>query len=159
MSALASFRISVLALLCDPTNAIFSNDDVDQALRWSLAEYSLRLPLIRSYYFTVEETTTVHVLPTDFVTRHITNVTLYDEHPEDMIFLEHVAYMLDEQWVVETIDQISAGEVLQISYSAIHTIDDLDAAAGTTLPLADEPLIHIGAAGYAMQMKPRTALP
>jgi hypothetical protein len=101
----------------------------------------------------VDTTTGVHTLPADFITRHITKVDLYDEDPDDIVELTFYAYQRDEQWIVETKYEVSAGEVLQISYSVIHTIDGLDSAAGTTLPLADEPFIHVGAAGRAAQMR------
>jgi hypothetical protein len=153
MSALSSFRISVLALLSDASNAIFSMNDVDQALRWALSEFSDHRPFIRTYQFTVDATTGVHSLPADFITRHITNVQLYDEDPDDIVDLDCYAYQRDEQWIVETKYEVSAGEVLQISYSTIHTIDGLDSAAGTTLAVADEPFIHVGAAGRAAQMR------
>jgi len=161
MSALAAFRVSILALLSDAGLAIFSNNDVDQALRWALSEYSSRRPLIRTYQFPVAATTGVHILPADFITRHVTNVELYDDDPDSIYDLTYYAYQRDEQWIVETrsaegpgtLREVSAGEVLQISYSVIHTIDDLDSAAGTTLPAADEPFIHVGAAGRAAQMR------
>ena len=153
MSALAAFRTSVLSLLSDASNAIFSNNDVDQALRWSLTEFSDHRPFIRTYQLSVDTTTGVHTLPADFITRHITKVDLYDEDPDDIVELTFYAYQRDEQWIVETRSEVSAGEVLQISYSVIHTIDDLDAAAGTTLPVSDEPFIHVGAAGRAAQMR------
>ena len=161
MSALAAFRTSILALLSDPSNAIFSNNDVDQALRWALSEYSQKRPLIRTYQLNVDAATSVHTLPTDFITRHVTKVELYNDDPDSIEDLAFYAYQSDEQWVVETrpaegpgtLREVSAGEVLQISYSAIHTVDDLDASAGTTLPEADEPLLHVGAAGRAAQMR------
>ena len=153
MSALAVFRTSVLALLSDASNAIFSNNDVDQALRWALSEFSARRPFIRTYQFTVDATTGVHFLPADFIARHITNVQLYDEDPDDIVDLAYYAYQCDEQWIVETNYEVNSGKVLQISYSAIHTIDNLDSAAGTTLAAADEPIIHVGASGRAAQMR------
>jgi hypothetical protein len=153
MSALSAFRTSVLALLSDASNAIFSNNDVDQALRWALSEFSARRPFIRTYQFTVISTNGVHNLPADFTTRHITNVELYDEDPDSIVDLVYYAYQRDEQWIVQTKYDVSAGEVLQISYSVIHTIDGLDSAAGTTLATSDEPFIHFGAAGRAAQMR------
>jgi hypothetical protein len=153
MSALAAFRTSILALLSDPSNAIFSMDSVDQSLRWALVEYSSRRPLIRTYQLSVDATTGIHTLPADFVTRHITKVELWNDDPDSIEDLVFYAYQRDEQWFVETQSEVSAGEVLQISYSATHTIDDLDSAAGTTVPLADEHLIQVGAAGRAAQMR------
>ena len=106
-------------------------------------------PLIRTYQFSVDATSAVHVLPADFITRHITKVELYNADPDLIIELTHYAYNRDEQWIVETQFAVDAGEVLQISYSAVHTIDDLDSAAGTTVPDADETLLELGAAGHA----------
>jgi hypothetical protein len=140
-------------LLSDATNVIFSNTDVDQALRWSLSEYSLRRPLIRTYDFTVVATTGVHTLPADFVTRQIVKVELWDSDADSILELTFYAVYVDEQWVVNTMEEVSAGEVLQISYSAVHQVDGLDSAAGTTVPTADETLLQVGAAGRAAQMR------
>ena len=153
MSDLTDFRTKVLNLLSDTGNAIFSNDNVDQALRWALSEFSFHRPLIRTYLFIVEATTRIHGLSTDFITRQITNVQLYNDDFNLIIDVPFYAYLRDESWVIETRDYISAGETLQISYSAIHTIDSLDSASGTTIVDADEPIIHIGAAGRAAQMR------
>ena len=153
MSNLAAYRIAILALLTDAGNAIFSNDMVDQALRWALAEYSNRRPLIRTYQYSVDSTTGIHNLPTDFVTKHITKVELYDADPDSIIQLGFYAYKRDEQWIINTNYQVEAGEVLQVSYTDIHTVDNLDAAAGTTIPIEDEPILHIGAAGRAALLR------
>jgi hypothetical protein len=152
MSALAAYRTAVLALLVDPTNVIFSNTDVDQALRWSLSEYSLRRPLIRTYQFTVVSSTTIHELPTDFITRHVTQVQLWNSDPQKMLDLAFYATICDEEWTIETSTAISAGSVLTISYSVVHQIDGLDSAAGTTVPAADETLLQTGSAGRCAQM-------
>jgi hypothetical protein len=153
MSNLAAYRIGVLALLSDATNAIFSNNDIDQALRWALAEYSLHRPLIRTYQFSVDATTSMHNLPSDFITRQITKVELYNDDPDSIVEITYYAFKRDEQWVINTTYQVAAGEVLQISYSDIHIIDDLDSAAGTTVTDADEPILQLGAAGHAAAMR------
>ncbi len=153
MSALAAYRTAIAALLADATNAIFSTNDIDQALRWALAEYSLRRPLIRTYQFSVDNTTAVHILPADFITRHITRVELYNADPDLITELPHYAFIRDEQWMIETRSAVEAGEVLQISYSAPHTIDNLDSESGTTVPDADETLLELGAAGHAALMR------
>ncbi len=43
-----------------------------------------------------------------------------------------------------------AGEVLTVTYAHNHTIDNLDSAAGTTIPIEDEEYLCIGAAGFAL---------
>ena len=152
MSALAAYRTAILALLVDSTNAIFANNDVDQALRWALAEYSLRRPLVRTYDFTVDAATRVHELPADFITRQIVKVQLHDDDLDEIVDLAFQSSYTDEGWIVYTDTEISAAEVLIIHYSDPHTIDDLDSAAGTTVPDADETLLQTGAAGRCAQM-------
>jgi hypothetical protein len=153
MSAIAAYRTAVLELLSDSTNIIFTNNHVDQGLRWALTEYSFRRPLIRTYQFSVVAATRVHVLPADFVTRHITKVELWNANADLITEQVFYAYKLDEQWMIETALAIAAGEDLQISYSAVHQIDGLDSAAGTTVAIEDEPMIHVGAAGKTATMR------
>ena len=153
MTAIAAFRTSILELLSDSTNIIFSSNNVDQALRWALAEYSYRRPLIRTYQFSVDATTRIHTMPADFLTRQVTCVQLYNSDEDLITDRTFYAYLRDEQWMIETQIAVEAGEVLQVSYSAIHQVDGLDGAAGTTIPLSDEPILHVGAAGRAAQMR------
>lgn len=153
MSNLAAYRTAVLALLDDASKVVFTDADVDQALRWALAEYSNRRPLIRSYFYDVDTTTAFHILPTDFVTRHIVNVEIYNADPDSVVGLDFRTQYINEQWLINTRFPVEAGEVLQVSYSDVHAIDDLDAAAGTTVPDADEILLQLGAAGHAALMR------
>jgi hypothetical protein len=158
MSTIATYRTAILALLTDAGLATFSNNDVDAALKWALAEYSLKRPLIRTYQFDVISTTSMHVMPTDLITRHITKVELYDADPDNIIELPHYAFLRDEQWMISTRQAVEAGETLQVSYSDIHIIDGLDSAAGTTVPDADEPLLQQGGAGHACLMRARNRI-
>jgi hypothetical protein len=153
MSNLSAYRTAVLALLSDASKVVFTDADVDQALRWALSEYSQKHPLIRTYQYGVDTATSFHILPADFVTRHIVKVEIYDSNPDSVVELGFYAYRRDEQWTVNTKFQVEAGDVLQISYSDVHTIDNLDAAAGTTVPDADETLLQLGAAGHAALMR------
>jgi hypothetical protein len=153
MSALAAYRTAILQLLADPGLSIFTNNDVDQALRWALSEYSWKRPLIRLYMFSVDATTSVHIMPADFITRHVTKVELYNADADLITELDHHALRVDEEWMINTKLPVEAGEVLQVSYSDVHTIDDLDSAAGTTVPDADETLLELGAAGEAALMR------
>jgi hypothetical protein len=153
MSAIATYRIAVSALLYDPSNVIFTTAEIDQALLWALLEYSYKRPLVRTYDYSVIGKTTIHTLPADFTARQIIKVELWDSDPEKIYELVAFCSVIDEQWVVDTLAERKTGDVLQISYSAVHQIDGLDSAAGTTIPLADETLLEIGAAGHAAQMR------
>ncbi len=49
MSAIATFRTAIAKLLDDSTNARYSNDQIDQALRQALQEYSRVRPYLQTY--------------------------------------------------------------------------------------------------------------
>jgi len=152
-AAIAGYRTAILALLADAGNVIFTNLDVDQALRWALSEYSMHRPLIRTYQYSVLGTTAFHTMPTTFTTRQVTKVELWNALPDSVIELGFYAYRPDEQWVINTMFQVENGEVLTVYYSDIHQVDGLDAAAGTTVPAADESWLQVGAAGRAALMR------
>src|SRR5450759_4960824 len=128
-AAIAGYRTAILALLADAGNVIFTNLDVDQALRWTLSEYSMHRPLIRTYQYSVLGTTAFHTMPTTFITRQVTKVELWNALPDSVIELGFYAYRPDEQWVINTMFQVENGEVLTVYYSDIHQVDGLDAAA------------------------------
>jgi hypothetical protein len=153
MSAIAAYRTAILALLADAGKVVFSDNDVDEALRWALSEYSLRRPLIRTYDYSVIGSTAFHYMPLTFITRHVTKVELWNANPDSILEVGFYAYKVDEQWMINTRDMFKSPQILQISYSDIHTVDGLDSAAGTTVPDADETLLEIGAAGHAAQMR------
>ena len=152
-AAIAGYRTAILALLADASKIIFTDNDVDQALRWALSEYSLHRPLIRTYDFDVLGTTAIHTMPADFVTHQITKVELWNSDPDSVTELSFYAYRPDEQWVINTRYQVGTGEILTVYYSAVHTVDSLDSASGTTVPAADETLLQVGAAGRAASMR------
>jgi len=153
MSAIAAYRTSILALLADAGKVVFSDNDVDQALRWALSEYSYHRPLIRTYQYSVIGSTATHELPADFVTREIVKVELFNANPDQVIELEQYSDRPDEQWIIHTKNTIANAQVLTVYYSVVHQVDGLDSAAGTTVPTDDEILLELGAAGHAALMR------
>jgi hypothetical protein len=152
-AAIAGYRTAILALLADAGKVIFTDLDVDQALRWALTEYSIHRPLIRTYQYSVLGPTAIHTMPLTFITRQVTKVELWNALPDSVIELGFYAYRPDEQWVINTRDHIQSGEVLTIYYTDVHQVDGLDLAAGTTVPAADESWLQVGAAGRAALMR------
>jgi hypothetical protein len=148
MSALAAFRTAVLALLDDAALARYTNVQVDAALRQALAAYQNARPLVRTY--SVDGTGDYQItMPDGFDAIAVTEVYLdnSDDPPTPLTFY---AFLRDEQWIVQTTGYlVSATESLLVTYTLPHTIDDLDSAAGTTIPPEDEQAVQIGAAGYA----------
>jgi hypothetical protein len=153
MSAIEAYRTQILALLTDAGSTYFSSTDVDQALRWALAEYSNRRPLLRTYQYTVMGVTSHHEMPTGFVTQHITGVQRPTTSDDELQEIPFHASQRDETWIIETTYDMPDGTVLQITYSDVHQVDGLDGAAGTTVPDGDETLLCVGTAGHAMQQR------
>src|SRR5450759_22853 len=119
-AAIAGYRTVIHALLADAGKVIFTDLDMDQALRWALTEYSIHRPLIRTYQYSVLGTTSIHTMPLTFITRQVTKVELWGVVPDDAIDLSFYAYRPDEQWVINTKLPVENGEVLTIYYSDVH---------------------------------------
>ena len=149
MSAIATYRTAVLALLDDPAKTRYTEACVDQGLRMALMDYTRLRPLSIS---TVLETDGNRVLslPADLSAAFITQVELENPNPDLTTPIAFHAYRRDEQWEIDTAPACyPAGKTLIVTCSSPHTIDGLDNAAGTTIPPEDEPLLQIGATGYA----------
>jgi hypothetical protein len=149
--AIAAVRTAVLALLDDVSSARFTSAQIDQAVRQALLDYTLYRPVVRTYEFETDGYQTMP-LPADFEAIRISKVELWDDDPKRIRKIKFHAYKVDEQWLLETVDEtFEALEILTITYSAKHTVDGLDSAAGTTID--DDNLLCMGAAGYAAQSR------
>ncbi len=149
MSDLAEFRTAVLQLLDDPASARYTTDLVERALRQSLREYSRRRPLLAT--LNVDGTgDSLLELPADFQPMQVLMVELHEETALPQSELRFYAYHQDGQWCLHLMDAAPAAtQSLDVTYTTTHSIDGLDGAAGTTLPLEDESAVQLGAAGYA----------
>ncbi len=149
MSAIATFRTAIAKLLDDSTNARYSNDQIDQALRQALQEYSRVRPYLQTYNVngTGER---VLEMPADFQPIRISRVDYHDENDSPQVELAFYSYHQDGSWFIELADQVlAATESIDVSYLSSHQIDGLDSAAGTSVPAEDENAVQQGAAGYA----------
>ena len=153
MTTIAQYRVKVLAVLDDASSTKFSANQVDQALRDALQEYSAARPVERTYVFdaTGEDRIT---LPADFVAMQINRVELEETNPNEGDKIDFFPINVDEQWVFETPGRtVPLGKVFVIYYTSPHFVDGLDSAAGTTVPDADDEILSLGAAGYACQSR------
>ena len=155
MTAIAGFRTKVLAVLDDASNTKFSANQIDQAIRGALRDYSNAFPIERSYSYDVDGEDRI-VLPADFAAMHVTRVELIPsgESQDDLSLANAILFLathVDEQWVIETPGRtIPIGQTIIVYHTGAHFIDGLDSAAGTTIPTADEEIFCLGAAGYAL---------
>jgi hypothetical protein len=158
VSALATFRTAVLALLNDPSLTVFSNAQVDQALRWALNEYDRFKPVLKTYSLDTDGNGILE-LPDGFDGIRIFNLELFATDIDDVRELAFNWYKRDEAFFIQTTaETVAAGEVLTVHYGAPNTIDDLDGAAGTTIAPEDEHTVQVGAAGYALLIRTASAI-
>ena len=152
MSAIAAYRTAVLALLDDAALARYTNAQVDVALLWALGQYSKARPVMRTYSASGAGTYLIE-LPSDFAADKITDIYL-DDGSDPPVSIAFTVKYVDESWYILTTERLlSASDDFVIIYDASQTIDGLASASGTTIPVADEWLIQIGAAGYAARMR------
>jgi hypothetical protein len=152
MSAIATYRTAILALLDDVSKTRYSDNQVDQALRLAMLEYSQSRPNLDVYALDTDGNKVI-TIPSDFAGTHVFKVELYDANPNLIQEVPFYAYRIAETFYIQTRDVIAAGKVLLLTYSLSHIIDGLDGAAGTSVPEEDETTLQIGAAGYAAQMR------
>jgi hypothetical protein len=153
MSAtLATLRDRVEQILMDSGNAIWATDDIDEAIRQALSEYSKIRPLQAVTTLAISATT--HELSISTVTGLIGVLRVWCPYTEaappsgnspNWVAFEHWAD-LD---ILYFPDEVEAGDVARIFYDKVQALKDLDSAAATTFPDDDESLLATGAAGYA----------
>jgi len=149
MSAIATYRTAVLALLDDVSKTRYTDAQVDQGIRLALMEYTRAKPVIASYIVSCDGTEDLE-MPADFSAAFITNVELWNATPDLIEAIPFYAYKRDFQWIIHTVGiAYSASYVLVVTYSSSHYIDGLDSGAGTSIPDEDEQVLEIGAAGFA----------
>src|SRR5512143_1568038 len=158
-STLAQFEAIVSALLFDPTNLIFTTAVIDAGLRAALSEYTEAAPLTR------ETVITLPAAGREIALNGVANLTSVvdvqwpykstgaEVHPPHKPIGFRV-WWDDAQPVLYLDplygDQPQANDELRLWYSAPHTILNLDGASATTMPLAHENFIVLGAVGHSL---------
>lgn len=150
--AISTYRTRIAQLLDDTTNARYTSNQIDEALRMALEEFTLRNPLVRTYTIDADGNRRL-ALP--FTALQILNVEEWNADPSEDYKLSYSASFDDETWIIEFDEDNTpaSGTVLSVKYTTTHTIDGLDSAAGTTIPSHLEESVMFGAAGFAAQTR------
>ena len=153
MSTLAQIRDRCEQQLADTGNAIWSTFWVDEGIRQALAEYSWQMPrrLITTVTLSADawEIDISSISGVLFVQRVWLPYTA--SAPEDPPEWRGFEWWKDSNLLlVTTGEQPASGDVARIFYGAAQTIQDLDSASATTIPVPDESLIVAGAIGFAV---------
>ena len=156
MTILADYRTRILLLLGDPSAGRFSNNQVDEALRLALLEYSTTYPQLLSTTFTVTTAGKNQALTgvTDIKAVIRAQYPYEDENSpyNPAIYFNYMAGVPVLYFAGATVSP-QVGEKFKLFYSANHTIDDLDSAAATTVPPDHDSILVEGGAGFASQIR------
>jgi hypothetical protein len=155
MTILTDYRTQVLSLVGDPLVTRFTNDQVDEALRLALLEYSTVYPQLLNSIFTVSTAGKDQVMTGVQNLKNVLRVQFPYEDDDSLYFAATYFYYSQGSPALYFASQNypQVGDQFKVYYSANHTIQNLDAAAATTLPNAHDSILVEGAAGFASQIR------
>jgi len=159
VSALADLRDLVELDLDDSGNAIWSTDDIDRAIKRALVQYGEVNP---------QQVVGTIALAADG--REISLATLTGLSRVVKVWYPYTStdpedppsWVRWETWAgtlyVASGAEPANGDTVRVYYHKPHTIEDLDAAAATTVAAQDEEVIVLGAGAYAALQQGRSAV-
>lgn len=154
MLTLTDYRAALRLALRDGAAAVWSDAQLDEALRASLAQYSRVAPDPRAALLTLAAAGREISLSGLADLMEVAEVWLPAETgcpPRGRAFRRLSPTTL----LIEDGAEPQAGEVARVFYLARHGIEGLDGAAATSVPLAQRPSLVIGAAALAWQARAR----
>jgi len=151
-TTLATLTDRVEEILADTGNAIWSSDNIEEAIRQALHEYSQVRPQEKETSLTLaadgREVSTGTI--TDLI--DVTEIWInYDStDPQYPAPIRPFRFWKDigTIYVMGQYEPQNA-DVVRVFYTALHTLDDLDSATATTIPDEDDTTLAHGAAGFA----------
>ncbi|MEA4907167.1 MAG: hypothetical protein VB089_06100 [Anaerolineaceae bacterium] len=156
MTTLAHLNTQVLQLLADPAGIRYPGELVTEAIRQALQEYSTAWPQVKVAGLTVTQPGQAQSLAglagLQAVLRLVYPYTPGEIDPPP--WAAYWYYWADGRPVVQ-IQGASpqAGQQLQVTYAAAHSLQDLDGAPLTTVRPDHLPILATGAAGLAAVMR------
>ncbi len=156
MTNLDTLKTRLLEALGDPDGTRYNAEQLEEALRLALEEYSRALPQVREIRLTV--TTPGSSQEIDGVERLLGVIEAaypYDPAEQDPTPCDAwYAYTKDgSHWLLFGRAAPRAGELIWLRCACGHSLAGLDAAALTSLPVGDTGLLLEGAAGHAALMR------
>lgn len=149
---ISTYQQAVAALLKDQGNEAWTMDELDAALRLALAELSQRLPQALSADVTLAEGG--RQVPLTSLTGCLWVEEAWWPYEEGNFPARTVSFEVrDGQLHLLTEAEPQAGDKVHLLYAGMQTINELDGASSTTVPVAWRGVLVVGAAGYAALAK------
>ena len=151
-ATLTTLRDRVELMLADSGNDIWSTGDVDEGIRQALHEYSKTRPL--RAVSSIELDATGREIDVSSLTGLLGVLEVWCDYtstaPEFPANVRAFQHWRDESKIYVNDDyEPASGDVVRVFYTTLQTLSGLDSATATTVPLDDETLLALGAAGYA----------
>lgn len=151
-ATLATLRDRVELILADSGNAIWSTDDIDEAIRQALHEYSKVRP--QRANGTLDISADGREIDVSSLTGLLSVYEIwcsYDSSdPEFPANRRAFNFWPDQQKLYVWDDyEPQNGDVMRVFYTKLQTLNGLDSATSTTVLGDDESLVAVGAAAYA----------
>jgi hypothetical protein len=162
MTELAGLRTRILQVLGDTSGVRYAEGLLDESLRQALHEYSLAWPQVKTAALTVtvagREQSLASLTGFQTVLEVIYPYDASDDDPDPTG--QFYCYWLQGVPMLQlTGRQVPAvGEKIRVTYSALHTIKDLDSATVTSVRTDHENLLVTGAAGQAATTRSATVV-
>jgi len=156
-ATLATLRARVQQMLTDTGATAYTTGALDEAIRQALAEYSEVLPRTVATAITLPAAGREIALDTLDELTAVTDViwpfdTTTEKWPPNLVAGFELRWDDGQPLLIltsSTANQPQADDELALVYTTPQHLDGLDGAAGTTVLLAHESWLVIGAAGYA----------
>jgi hypothetical protein len=154
---LSTMRDRVEVVLQDTGNTTWDTDDIDEGIRQALEQFSRRRPQLKI------DTVTISTAGREVDISSITDLVRvsrvwwpYDSssptYPPNWVHFE--TWPGSKIYITEP-SAPAVDDVVRIWYTAEHTINGLDSATATTIPLDDESFLIDGAAAFAARFRAR----
>jgi len=146
--------------LDDAGAATWATGEIDRAIRRALREYSVKCP------YETDGTLTVTTAGRERSVATLTGLCgvervwfpYYSAEPDLLPTWVRFEMRLGSSLFLLSRDSPEVGDKLRVYYWKAQTIEDLDGATATTLPVEDEDLIAKGAASFAALEQARAAI-
>ena len=151
MTQLSEYHTRILTTLGDPAGSRYTTNQLDEALRSALAEYSSAFPALSTASFTVAATGRVQTVTflTNFLFFTLVQWPANPDPKLNQVAAFHSAFAGGYPQIHFFWDTPQAGDVINVAYASSHTVLGLDNAWVTSVPPVHDSLLALGAAAHA----------
>jgi len=155
---LSQYRTAIREILGDLSATRWTNNQIDQALRIALGEYTAAYPQQADHIITLTETgREIDLSSLTWLSNVIQVCYPYDATETEQPVIEdwYLYFPAGQPYlhIGPAASEPQSGEVIQVYYTMPQTIETLDGGASTTVRADHESYLVMGAAGHSLNMR------